>query len=90
MHESVLIIACRNGLISIPKTKISEDFIFNALQEPEDFKIKPTAKIVWLGGKPFIEEFTKSKKEILGNDEFNFPQKGEFQHSTNNRRKMVG
>jgi hypothetical protein len=46
----------------IPKTKILEDFIFNALQEPEDFKIKPTAKIVWLGGKPFIEEFTKSKK----------------------------
>ena len=46
----------------IPKTKIPEDFIFNALQEPEDFKIKPTAKIVWLGGKPFVEEFTKSKK----------------------------
>ncbi|SDX69792.1 Radical SAM superfamily enzyme YgiQ, UPF0313 family [Flavobacterium degerlachei] len=46
----------------IPKTKITEDFIFNALQEPEDFKIKPTAKIVWLGGKPFVEEFTKSKK----------------------------
>lgn len=46
----------------IPKTKIAEDFIVNALQEPEDFKIKPTAKIVWLGGKPFIEEFTKSKK----------------------------
>ncbi|MGO4818056.1 B12-binding domain-containing radical SAM protein [Flavobacterium sp. W22_SRS_FP1] len=46
----------------IPKTKIAQDFIFNALQEPEDFKIKPTAKIVWLGGKPFIEEFTKSKK----------------------------
>ncbi|EIA08225.1 B12-binding domain-containing radical SAM protein [Flavobacterium frigoris] len=46
----------------IPKTKIPEDFIFNALQEPEDFKIKSTAKIVWLGGKPFVEEFTKSKK----------------------------
>jgi len=46
----------------IPKTKIPQDFIFNALQEPEDFKIKPTAKIVWLGGKPFVEEFTKSKK----------------------------
>jgi hypothetical protein len=46
----------------IPKTKIPQDFIFNALQEPEDFKIKPTAKIVWLGGKPFVEKFTKSKK----------------------------
>jgi hypothetical protein len=39
--------------------------LFSTLQEPEDFKIKP-AKIVWLGGKPFVEEFTKSKKEILG------------------------
>ncbi|MFT5917972.1 MAG: hypothetical protein ACI81T_004489 [Bacteroidia bacterium] len=46
----------------IPRTKIPQDFIFNSLQEPEDFKIKPTAKIVWLGGKPFVEEFTKSKK----------------------------
>jgi hypothetical protein len=46
----------------IPKTKIPPDFIFNSLQEAEDFKIKPTAKIVWLGGKPFVEEFTKSKK----------------------------
>jgi hypothetical protein len=57
----------------IPKTKISADFIFDALQEsplaPEGgtktmgvFNIKPTAKIVWLGGKPSIETFTKSKK----------------------------
>jgi hypothetical protein len=46
----------------IPKTKISPDFILDALQEVEDFNIKPTAKIVWLGGKPFIEHFTKSKK----------------------------
>ncbi|MFV5688232.1 B12-binding domain-containing radical SAM protein [Flavobacterium sp. ZT3R25] len=46
----------------IPKTKISPDFIFDALQEDNDFNIKPTAKIVWLGGKPFIEHFTKSKK----------------------------
>jgi hypothetical protein len=46
----------------IPKTKISPDFIFDALQEDDDFNIKPTAKIVWLGGKPFVEHFTKSKK----------------------------
>ncbi|MBG6187328.1 B12-binding domain-containing radical SAM protein [Flavobacterium sp. CAN_S2] len=46
----------------IPKTKISSDFIFDALQEEEDFNIKPTAKIVWLGGKPAVEYFTKSKK----------------------------
>ena len=46
----------------IPKTKIAPDFIFDALQEEDAFKIKPTAKIVWLGGKPFVEHFTKSKK----------------------------
>jgi hypothetical protein len=46
----------------IPKTKIHPDFIANALEEEEDFNIKPTAKIVWLGGKPLVEHFTKSKK----------------------------
>ena len=46
----------------IPKTKIGADFIFEALQEETNFNIKPTAKIVWLGGKPSIETFTKSKK----------------------------
>ena len=50
----------------IPKTKIPPDFIANALEEEEDCFVprndKPTAKIVWLGGKPFVEHFTKSKK----------------------------
>jgi len=46
----------------IPKTKIHPDFIANALEETEDFNLKPTAKIVWLGGKPTIEHFTKRKK----------------------------
>jgi hypothetical protein len=46
----------------IPKTKISGDYIFNALEVSDDFNIKPAAKIVWLGGKPSVEHFTKSKK----------------------------
>ncbi len=46
----------------IPKTKIHPDFIFNALNDAEDFSTKPTAKVVWLGGKPFVESFSKSKK----------------------------
>ncbi|SFE77749.1 B12-binding domain-containing radical SAM protein [Flavobacterium xueshanense] len=46
----------------IPKTTISSNFIFDALQEESEFNIKPTAKIVWLGGKPFVDHFTKSKK----------------------------
>ncbi|MEL1254285.1 radical SAM protein [Flavobacterium sp. DGU38] len=46
----------------IPKTKIHPDFIFNALEEQNDFNTKPNAKVVWLGGKPSTENFTKSKK----------------------------
>ena len=46
----------------IPKTKIHPDFISNALEDEEDFNIKPTAKIIWLGGKPLTEHFTKTKK----------------------------
>ncbi|WP_343708022.1 radical SAM protein [Flavobacterium sp.] len=46
----------------IPKTKIHPDFIFNALEEQNDFNTKPNAKVVWLGGKPSAETFTKSKK----------------------------
>jgi len=46
----------------IPRTKIHPDFISAALEQEEDFNIKPTAKIIWLGGKPLVENFTKSKK----------------------------
>ncbi|MFT5752980.1 MAG: hypothetical protein ACI924_000181 [Flavobacterium sp.] len=46
----------------IPNTKIQPDFIYNALQDSSDFNTKPSAKIVWIGGKPTHEIFTKSKK----------------------------
>ncbi|MBP4138206.1 B12-binding domain-containing radical SAM protein [Flavobacterium geliluteum] len=46
----------------IPKTKIHPDFIFNALEEQNHFDTKPNTKVVWLGGKPLVEYFTKSKK----------------------------
>ncbi|MEO8235088.1 MAG: B12-binding domain-containing radical SAM protein [Flavobacterium sp.] len=46
----------------IPKTTINPDFIYNSLQKEENFNIKPSAKIVWIGGKPLTEIFTKSKK----------------------------
>jgi radical SAM superfamily enzyme YgiQ (UPF0313 family) len=46
----------------IPKAKVSADFIYDALHEETDFNIKPSAKIVWLGGKPNAEYFTKTKK----------------------------
>ena len=46
----------------IPKTTVQPDHIVKALEEDEYAAIKPTAKIVWLGKKPLVEKFTKSKK----------------------------
>ena len=46
----------------IPKTKIPADFIYNCLEKEQNFNTKPNSKIVWIGGKPQIEIFTKSKK----------------------------
>jgi len=46
----------------IPNTKIPSDYIVSCLEKESDFNIKPSAKIVWIGGKPIAESFTKSKK----------------------------
>ncbi|MCF6132609.1 B12-binding domain-containing radical SAM protein [Flavobacterium wongokense] len=46
----------------IPTTKIPSDYIVLCLEKEENFSIKPTAKIIWIGGKPITETFTKSKK----------------------------
>ncbi|BAV08381.1 Radical SAM superfamily protein [Filimonas lacunae] len=46
----------------VPKTKVAPDFITNALLEPEIINFKPTTKVVWLGKKPQVVNFTKSKK----------------------------
>ena len=46
----------------IPKVMIAPDFIEKALKEESKLDTKPTAKVVWLGGKPCIESFVKYKK----------------------------
>lgn len=46
----------------IPKTTIRPDFIYDALKEETNFNSKPNAKVVWLGGKPTVNRFTKTKK----------------------------
>lgn len=46
----------------IPRTTIASDFIRNCLQPTQLFTTKSTAKIVWIGGKPIVKLFTKSKK----------------------------
>ncbi|MFY8181641.1 MAG: B12-binding domain-containing radical SAM protein [Flavobacterium sp.] len=46
----------------IPNTKIPSDYIVSCLEKEADFNTKLSAKIVWIGGKPTSETFTKSKK----------------------------
>ena len=46
----------------IPKTQIPKNFIENSLNQTLYFKVKSTAKIVWLGVMPQIEVIKKSKK----------------------------
>ena len=47
----------------IPKTQISSDYIFNSLETTASFQTKPTSKIIWIGGKPLLSFYTKSKKK---------------------------
>ncbi|MGL2964025.1 B12-binding domain-containing radical SAM protein [Flavobacterium sp. RSB2_4_14] len=47
----------------IPKTTINPDYIRDCLLANHDqFNTKPSAKIIWIGGMPETEVFTKSKK----------------------------
>ena len=46
----------------IPRTVVPSDFIEKALVDENRFSIKPTAKVIWLGGKPETETFIKHKK----------------------------
>nr|WP_294933835.1 radical SAM protein [uncultured Flavobacterium sp.] len=46
----------------IPRTTVKPDFIYNCLEKENGFNVKPNAKIVWIGGRPITESFTKNKK----------------------------
>ncbi len=46
----------------IPKTKIHPNYIENVLSVVPPLGVRGQAKIVWIGGKPIAENFTKSKK----------------------------
>jgi radical SAM superfamily enzyme YgiQ (UPF0313 family) len=46
----------------IPRTKIAPNYIENALTEDVVYSLKPTAKIVYLGGLPTVAYSTKIKK----------------------------
>jgi Radical SAM superfamily len=46
----------------VPRTKVVSNYIETALNEDPITSHKPTTKIVWLGGKPTPQYFTKTKK----------------------------
>ena len=46
----------------IPRTKVEDDFIISSLEAEENFNVKASSKVIWLGGKPITESLTKSKK----------------------------
>jgi hypothetical protein len=46
----------------IPKTSIPPDYIVSCLEKEVSFAVKPSLKVIWIGEKPQVETFTKSKK----------------------------
>ena len=46
----------------IPNTTIPSDYIVSCLENENTFASKPSAKIIWIGGMPITQTFTKSKK----------------------------
>ena len=48
----------------IPKTSIQNNYIQNCLHSEDQFVNKDTSQIIWLGGKPEVSYFKKTKKGI--------------------------
>ncbi len=46
----------------VPRTKVDPSFIKTAINTDDSFLVKPDAKLVWLGSKPVVSIFRKSKK----------------------------
>ncbi len=46
----------------IPRTTIPYDFIANALENNSDSEAKPSSKVIYIGTKPIVKHFTKTKK----------------------------
>ena len=66
----------------IPQSTISPDYIYDCLQQEVVLKTRPTAKAIFIGQLPLIQEHEKKKKgmraEIQGSLEKG--QKGLFLH----------
>ncbi len=47
-----------------PKTQISYNYIEKCLETETNFSVKPSAKIIWLGGMPLVTEQEKTKRGV--------------------------
>ena len=72
----------------IPRTKVPSNFIDSCLDQELSFGIKPTAKVVWLGTNPLVEETSKTKRgETWHSVQFTFHDKlDSFQISVNKEK----
>ncbi len=52
----------------IPKTKVHPNYIENCLYNDKEFRIKSSAKVVWIGGKPVSKTIYKTKKGVKFED----------------------
>ena len=60
----------------IPNTTIEVDFIEKCLDKHEFQAIKPSSKLVWIGGNPIISKFSKTRKgNVVNMQKLTFHQK---------------
>jgi hypothetical protein len=65
----------------VPKTKVPKNYIEMAVSEEDDFTLRPSSKIVWLGKKPLVV-YSSSKKGEIATLNFH-SKKEEFSIKTN-------
>lgn len=53
-----------NLSFTLPKTNVKKDFIQQCIESENLFVIKDSAQVIWLGDKPEVSYFTKTKKGI--------------------------
>jgi radical SAM superfamily enzyme YgiQ (UPF0313 family) len=46
----------------VPRTTLSKQYIADSLEESEEKLIKPSSKLIWLGTKPALSYYSKTKK----------------------------
>ena len=46
----------------IPKTKIPSNFIETVIRQDSKFSTKPASKIIWIGSRPSVRSYVKTKK----------------------------